>query len=178
MAINPVDMLKRLGSGIHPDGSALRRAHRPVESIGFTELLSRAKTNDTRAERPIHFESPDPDPDDSESDPLSFTDHELREIGRFVDAAEIEGIERLAVMVGGRLALVSVHDREITEVTDDAAHRLLGGVGGIAVLREDTLGDEIRLGIEGRRAELAGPRLWSARDASFLPAGGRTNDTD
>lgn len=107
--IASLDLLRKLASGIRPDGSTPSPGSSPIERDRFERLLSRARSGELASGRRLHAA-----PGVGEV----FDEHVMEQLSQAADAAEAAGADRLLAWVGERMVRI------------DVPHRELQGVGG------------------------------------------------
>ncbi len=111
MPLLPTELLKKLGSGVRPDGSHRRHAQ-PGPSIDFASLIASARAGEIRSDRPVRWEH----------QPDLESDERLRPIiEKALDRAEAAGVSRLLIAHGGRLLAADVAQRRISSIDPDGA---------------------------------------------------------
>lgn len=124
---SPLDLLRQLGSGVRPDG-ATRAASSPapgVESASFDELLALARSGGIEPGAPLTF---------ARDVRNTLSDEALAALAVATDAAEAQGVTRLAAQVGGRVVTVDVARREIVAIDPARANAIVTGVDAFVAL--------------------------------------------
>ena len=100
-----VNLLRRLGSGVIPDGAANPAGSEPIESAGFPTLLVGAGRGRIRTGRAVlvHAQLPQP-----------LTMAQLRNIADAADLAQAAGVTSVVAMIDDRALLLDVPARRIT----------------------------------------------------------------
>jgi len=125
LPVPTIDMLRRLASGITPDGLRPRKASKPFESLSFTELFADASRPVRASGRPVHSAA------DIETE---FDDELLEKIGFALDRAEAQGLENILAITGSGVLMVDVHERTIRSAEAAPGEDLLTGIDGAVVL--------------------------------------------
>lgn len=143
MNTSAIDLLKLLGSGVRPDGSASIAAGRPhrfaaqsagVESLDFAELLQQARSGAISSGRAIEI-----DP----SAGVKLDDAQLTRLARAADAAEAAGASRLLAMIDGQSVVVDVTTRTVTGTLAGATNDgMLTNIDAAVVVGPDGAGGE------------------------------------
>jgi len=134
MTSSPVDLLKQLGSGVRPDGSARTHAATAIDSASFGEMLDQVHSGNVSSERPITISG-------NVSAKLSLTDAQLDQVAKATDAAEAAGSSRIVAVVGGQALLVDVVTRTIERAAPVSQANLTTGVDGVVFLPDDPAAD-------------------------------------
>ncbi|MEQ9616914.1 MAG: hypothetical protein RLN60_02645 [Phycisphaerales bacterium] len=127
MPLQPIDMLRRLASGVTPDGRRAKRASAPFESRSFADLL----TESSRPVRPTgraileHAELDEEfELDEDERERLSFA----------LDRAEAQFMESLLAISSAGVLVVDVNERTIRRAEDAPDDELFTGIDGAVVI--------------------------------------------
>lgn len=110
MAMLPVEMLKKLGSGVRPDGAQKSRRSGGGGTIDFGALVAAARAGAIRSSRSVTWQRGD------DEDDLERCRDVLEEA---LDRAEAAGLETLIVALGGRLFRARVPDRAVEPIETD-----------------------------------------------------------
>ncbi len=151
----PVEMLRKLGSGVRPDGAQKSRRPSGAASLDFGEMIAAARVGRIRSDRPATWQRGDHD------DELERCRDVLEEA---MDRAEAAGIDTLIVALGAQLLRADVETRSLEPIETDGASVLSLVPHAFLLLRveEDSVG-----GLETLEAIESGTP--SAR--RFIPAG-------
>ena len=134
MTLSPVELLKQLGAGVRPDGSARSHATTPIDSASFGDMLDRVHNGQVSSDRAITIAS-------NVSKDLSLTDEQLARVATATDAAEAAGANRIMAVVGGQALLVDVLTRTIEKATPVSQANLTTGVDGVVFVPDDPAAD-------------------------------------
>ncbi len=135
MALHSIDMFRRLGSGVRPDGARPKPGTRPFESLSFSQMLSGLGGESRPSGRPVHL------PDEIELD----LDDETREAVSFaLDRAEAKNIERLLAVTGAGVLVLDVPTRTVRSAESAPDDEVMSGIDGAVVLGGLAEGSEPR----------------------------------
>lgn len=118
MTSSSVDLLRKLASGVRPDGGAATSPKTPIEGLGFHELLQRVEGGAVSSGRPVRV---------GEGVNLSLSSDQLERLGVALDAAEAAGASRVLAVIDGHALSIDVNEREILDARGS----------GDAILRSD-----------------------------------------
>lgn len=121
MNTSPAHLLRRLGSGVRPDGAAPPAGPAPVESAGFADLLRRARSGELTSKLPVEI-----DPGAG----VTLTDDQLTRVAAAADQAEAAGVRTALLTIDGQRLLLDVHSRRITGPAP-ADSAVLPGIDGV-----------------------------------------------
>ena len=121
-------LLRSLGAGIRPDAAKPARSSAPVESKDFASLLADAAKQPLNSLRPIEFE-PGTNP--------GLTEYETNQLARLIDAAELGGATRLAVVHEEQLLHVDVLTRTVDKLGPFDPNNVATDIDSIARLESD-----------------------------------------
>lgn len=149
MNIAPADLLKRLASGVRPDGSVRSEAPEGLERQSFAGLLQSVRAGDIMSGRPLH-QAPDlAVPLDAE---------QLSRLEVAADAAEAAGSTRTLALIDDVFATIDVGGRRVDATSARGDQSVITGIDGFVLVPQ------------GRAAELramfAGESDRAARSAS------------
>ncbi|MFI4853600.1 MAG: hypothetical protein ACIAQF_01320 [Phycisphaerales bacterium JB065] len=155
MAMLPVEMLKKLGSGVRPDGAQKSRRSGGGGTIDFGAMVAAARAGSIRSPRSATWQRGE------HEDDLERCRDVLEEA---LDRAEAAGIETLIVALGHRLLRADVPNRAVEPIESDGHSVLSLLPTAFLMLRvdEDAVGE-----LESLEAIESGTR--SAK--RFIPAG-------
>lgn len=114
MAILPVELLKKLGSGVRPGETQRSRAATADENhIDFASLIQAARAGQLRSDRAVSWER------SGSQDPI---ERAVSVIGEALDRAEAAGIDSVIVALDGHLLRADVPTRSLRVIeTNDAS---------------------------------------------------------
>ena len=140
MAILPVELLKKLGSGVRPgETPRARNASGDAATIDFAAMIRSARAGDVRSDRPVTWDR------SGREDPIYRA---ASVIEQALDRAEAAGVGSVIVALDGRLLRADVPTRSLSEIhCEDTSVLALDG-SAFLVLRTDEDG-------VGELAELA-----------------------
>lgn len=147
MNIGAGEMLRRLGSGVRPDGAAASPAPTPLEAQGFAGLLAAVKKGAVGSGRGLEIVP---------GAKVALSSEQLDRLAAVTDAAEAAGSSRLLALIDGQQVTIDVPERRITG----------GGAGPGGVLTDI---DSVVVVPEGSAAEVR--RLLAG---AITPRGGRS----
>lgn len=163
--IGSTDMLRRLGSGVRPDGASAAPTVAAIEQRDFDDLLSRAGRGEIRSGRGLRFGA---------GVSGQFDEATMSLLGSAADAAEAAGARRLLAFVGDQSARIDVESREIRALSARTPGEVLTGfdaaviVGetseesatarGPAFVRNAALGEILARGVRGNGVAEGAPR--------------------
>jgi hypothetical protein len=159
MPLLTTELLKKLGSGVRPDG-AQRRRGTSEPTVDFSELIASARAGKIRSDRPVRWE---------QETPCDCFDRLRPLIEQAIDRAEAAGASRLLIAHGNRLLSADVAHRSVSEVDSDGSSVL--AISAEAVLfiseHEDSCGeleelDTIESGTRSAKRNLALGLGWFA----------------
>lgn len=133
--LSPVDLLRKLSSGIRPEGISKRTPGAPIEHLPFDGLLEQIRRTGVSDVRPVRI--------DSNID-LELTEDEREVLAVAVDAAEARGSRRLLVVLRGKALNVEVAPREVNNAGDVLEARVLDGFDAVVVAPETLGARELR----------------------------------
>lgn len=134
MPLLPTELLKKLGSGVRPDGVQSKRA--PArDGVDFSALIASARAGKIRSNRPAKLDS---DQTDESWDGIRSLVEEA------LDRAEAAGLSRLMIAHGSNLLMADVAQRSVHAVDADGASVLdLNPQAVLFVAEHDEYGGEI-----------------------------------
>lgn len=133
MSISPLDMLKRLGSGVRPDGSAAP-AQTPAPDAGaFADLLAKVRAGEVSSGRRV--ECPD-------GCGVELTDDQLDRLSVVADAAEAAGAWRMVANIDGKSVVIDVEQRQVLSAADAG---IVTGVDAVVTVPQGSPGELRRL---------------------------------
>jgi len=125
MSLQPIDMLKRLASGVTPDGKRARRSNAPFETQSFADLLLES-SRPVRATGRLVFTDPGLE--------LELDDEEMDKLALALDRAEAQYMESLLAITSEGMLIVDVAERTIRSADDAPGEDLVSGIDGAVVL--------------------------------------------
>lgn len=143
------DLLRRLSSGVRPDGEAPPCAGAPIESRGFAELLASARKGELRSDRPLSL---------SRGVEGALTEPQLDRLALAADAAEAEGAQRLLAIIDGKAVNIDIASRTVRSVEPSSAGRLMGDADSFVILPAEESADMSGLFSRGSAAPGKTPR--------------------
>ncbi|VAX41196.1 hypothetical protein MNBD_PLANCTO03-410 [hydrothermal vent metagenome] len=123
MIPSPMDLLRVLGSGLRPDGSAAVTQPKSVKD--FAAMLAQARDGGLETGLPVTV---------AEGSGVELDAAQLERLGRVVDRAHAEGATRIAVMMDGATFDVDVLSRRVLGEADLSEGRVLTGIDGFVRL--------------------------------------------
>lgn len=134
MPLLPTELLRKLGSGVRPDGAQKHRPGAAAAPINFSELVESARAGHIRSDRPVSWDRPD------HEDAL---ERARSVIEQALDRAEAAGISTLLIAHGSALLKADVARRAVTEIESDGASVLALEAEAVLVLalEEDSVGE-------------------------------------
>jgi hypothetical protein len=125
--MNPsgVELLRSLGSGILPPGvdAAARRA--PVESMGFAELLNKARSGTMESGIAVKVQP---------GVGVDLSSDQLARLQKAADQAEAEGAARALVVLDGMMLKMDVPTRTIIGVQPPESTGIMTGIDSVIML--------------------------------------------
>lgn len=171
------DLLRRLGSGVRPDGGRPAPGVEPIDGARFQSLLRLASQGSLSSGRPVIA---------ARGAQLSrdLHDSELERLAQAADAAEALGVGSLIALVGERPMLLDVAARRVVRELRRGAERvapedvLVGVEAAVAIAphKEPDEGDEASRAVAEARRERGGLSPLSVIDNPSVQealAGGR-----
>ncbi len=150
MAILPVELLKKLGSGVRPgEAQRPRSVSGDTSHIDFASMIQSARAGQVRSDRPVSWER------SGREDPI---DRATSVIEEALDRAEAAGVDSVVVALEGRLLRADVATRTLRDLlTEDASVLSLDGSAFLVIhTTEDEVGSladlaEIESGTESAK---------------------------
>ena len=127
MSLQPIDMLRRLASGVTPDSRRTRRASAPFESRSFADLMIESAKPVCPSGRPVR-NGPDLDED------FELSDEERERLSLALDRAEAQFMESLLAVTSEGVLVVDVEERTIRRAEDAPGDELFSGIDGAVVV--------------------------------------------
>lgn len=127
MYINASDLLKRLASGVRPDGADASSRSRTIESEDFGALLTSVRTGEISSGRALSTRG---------GVETELTPAQLERLGVATDAAEAAGSRRLLAMIDGGAVTIDVADRRIEEHAESISGTVLTEIDGFVLVPE------------------------------------------
>lgn len=125
MALHTVDMIRRLASGVRPDGGRVKKGDRPFESRSFAELLGDTSRDVRPSGRPVHV-APDVE--------LELEDEQEERLAFALDRAEARFVERLMAVTSQGVMVLDVLTRTVRSVDENPDDEVMAGIDGAVVL--------------------------------------------
>ncbi len=114
MPLLPTELLKKLGSGVRPDGVQTRRNSQRV-GVDFSALIASARAGRIRSDRPAR----------NEHDGLDGSWDRIRSlVEEAMDRAEAAGVSRLLIAHGSTLMTADIAQRTVRTVDCDGSSAL------------------------------------------------------
>ena len=133
MAILPVELLKKLGSGVRPgEAQRPRSASGDAGQIDFASMIRAARAGQVRSDRAVSWERT------GREDPV---DRAITVIEEALDRAEAAGVDSVIVALDGRLLRADVATRALRDLQSEDASVL--SLDGTAFLVINTTEDEV-----------------------------------
>lgn len=120
MTLNPLDLLRQLGSGVRPESTA--RPASSIDSTGFAELLDRARGGEFSSRQPLTI-----DP----AAGVALTSSQMDRLQVAIDASEAAGHTRVLALIDGKALSIDVASRTITESHAPSDARFLTGFDAV-----------------------------------------------
>ena len=133
MALHTVDMIRRLASGVRPDGGRPSKGTRPFETLGFDALLMDAARDVRPTGRPVHLGA---------GLEFDLNEEEASGLSLALDRAEAKGVEQLLALTARGVMVLDVHERTIRSLDDASDDDVRTGIDGAVVLGGIGGGDE------------------------------------
>ena len=125
MSLHTIDMIRRLASGVRPDGGRASRGKQPFEARSFSELLGDTAHDVRPSGRPLHVGS----------DVDAELDEDLRDrLGFALDRAEAQFVERLMAVTDAGVMVLDVPARTVRSVDPSPDDGVMAGLDGAVVL--------------------------------------------
>lgn len=128
MNATPTDLLRRLGSGVRPEGPAARAPmSQPagVESADFASLLDDVHAGKMASARPLSIAS---------GAGVELSSDQMQRLAVAADAAEAAGAGRLLAMIDGQGVTIDVASRTITGGVEGLKGRVVTDVDAFIVV--------------------------------------------
>lgn len=153
MSTHAIDLLKKLGSGIRPEGRAT--APHSIDGPGFQDLLRRAQSGEISSNKEVtRALGAKADLDESDYARLAVV----------ADAAEAAGVNRLVAVLDGTPVLLDVAERLVLGAGDSLRGNIMSDVDGV-VFAPRAAPAELRAVLAGDRSSIDPPRAPQPRDA-------------
>ncbi|MBL8744974.1 MAG: hypothetical protein JNK58_01315 [Phycisphaerae bacterium] len=114
MTLNPLDLLRQLGSGVRP--AAAEKPATPIDQAGFAELLSKVQAGGIASNEPVQV---------APGQRIELSTEQLQRLGVAIDAAEAAGHHRVLALIDGQALTIDVPGRMVMESHSAADARLL-----------------------------------------------------
>jgi len=125
MSLHTIDMIRRLASGVRPDGGRASRGRRPFEALSFAELLGESARDVRPSGRPLRL-GPGVEAE---------LDDDLRDrLGLALDRAEAQFVERLMAVTDAGVMVLDVRERTVRSVESSPGDGVTAGIDGAVVL--------------------------------------------
>lgn len=143
MSISPLDMLKRLGSGVRPDGPGPSApAGTPAPDAGaFSDLLAKVRAGQVSSGRRVECPA---------GCGVELTDDQLDRLSVVADAAEAAGAWRMVASIDGKSVVVDVEQRQVLGTADDG---IVTGVDAVVTVPQGSPEELRRLFAGGSAGE-------------------------
>lgn len=105
MTTSPVDLLRKLGSGVRPDASSGSASAQGAGGIDFGALLERVRSGEVASGRPVTVSS---------EAGVELSQEQLSRLSIAADAAEATGAHTLLALVDGKALTIDVPTRSVT----------------------------------------------------------------
>ena len=154
MTTSPVDLLRKLASGVRPDAGAVARGASSIDAAGFDDLLRRAQRGELSSNKPVRA-APGAA---SELDPA-----DLDRLSVVADAAEAAGARRVVAVLDDTPVLLDVLERTVLQVGGSLRGVLTTGIDAVVVAPRAEP-HELRAVLAGDRSRFEAPRAPEPRD--------------
>jgi len=148
-----INLLKKLGSGIRPDGRA--EAPHSIDGPGFQDLLRRAGRGEISSGKDVSA---------GLGVNADLDDADYARLAAVADAAEAAGVSRLVAVLDGTPVLLDVAERTVLGAGDQLRGNLMTDIDGV-VFAPRSSPAEIRAVLAGDRSSIDPPRAPQPRDA-------------
>lgn len=160
------ELLRRLGSGVRPDGVRARSPRGAIDGLGFGALLDASTRVGGGA--PIAVD---------EGLGIEFSEEMRDRLGRVADRAVAMGLGRIVAVVDGGVVELDAGRRAVVCALGDSGDEPLVGVDGLAVLTGEGVPDRLfGVGLHGprpsERAAGADGTGWADRASDRGPQSG------
>lgn len=136
MPLLPSELLRKLGSGVRPDGA---KKHRPLGDpapINFREMIESARAGQVRSDRPVSWDATDRE---------NTLEHARSIIEQALDHAEAAGVSTLLIAHAGAMFKADVARRQVTPIESEGASVLALESEAVLVLApEENTDGELR----------------------------------
>jgi hypothetical protein len=125
--IQASDLLKRLASGVRPDGADAALRSGAIEAEDFGSLLTAVQTGDIASGRTLQANG---------ALRTTLNDDQMERLSVAADAAEAAGSRRLLAMIDGGAVTIDVPGRRIEEYSESVSGRVLTEIDGFVLVPE------------------------------------------
>lgn len=105
MTTSPVDLLRKLGSGVRPDAGPSAAGAPAAGGIDFNALLQKVRSGEVSSGRPVTVSS---------EAGVELSQEQLSRLSIAADAAEASGAHTLLALVDGKALTVDIPSRSVT----------------------------------------------------------------
>lgn len=126
--IGSTDLLRKLASGVQPDGTHRTSAPEAIERERFEGLLARIRGGGLGSGRPVRL---------SGDASIDFNEEQMSRLSDATDAAQAAGFERLLAYIDEHVLRVDVAQREARPVESRANGGLLTGFDAAVVISKE-----------------------------------------
>ncbi len=126
--IGSTDLLRKLASGVHPDGTHRNSAPEAIERERFEGLLARIRDGGLGSGWPVRL---------SGDASIDFNEEQMSRLSDATDAAQAAGYERLLACIDEHVLRVDVAQREAHPVESRASGGLLTGFDAAVVISRE-----------------------------------------
>lgn len=133
MTLNPLQLLKVLGSGIRPDGAAAQSPNAPIENAGFDRLLQAARSGQFKNAQPLELRP---------ELKGTLSGDQLQRLAPAADAAEAAGATRLLAIIDDKRVVIDILTRTIESVSDHEDGHILTGFDAVIRLAPESPEDD------------------------------------
>lgn len=122
MTFTPLDLLRRLASGILPDAGPRAQTPAPMDQAAFADLLSQVRDGTMESGQPVNVDA---------GAKVELTGEQMTRLGVALDAAEAAGHSRVLALIDGMTLTVDVPGRTVLESHSPGEARMLTDIDAV-----------------------------------------------
>jgi len=142
MDLASIQLLRKLGSGVQPDGSPVRIGAPAIETIPFRDLVRRVETGALHSGKPVELDA---------GAGIRLEGEQLERLGVVVDAAEAAGTKRIVALIDGEVVSIDVDERRVDGANEELVGRVVTDLDGLVIVPRQSAGELRELFGEGSR---------------------------
>ncbi len=153
MDLASIELLKKLGSGVRPDGASPPKGAAALETVPFEQLMRTVQTGTLHSGRPVEI---------STDSKVRLEGEQLERLAVVVDAAEAAGTDRVVALLDGEVVSIDVPERRVDGANEELVGRVVTDLDGLIIVPKKGASELRALFAEGTQetsgAESIGPR--------------------